>query len=573
MLASLALSLAAAPQGCGCWEVVSTADFSTPLRRHECGGVEVGGDLILMGGRGFRTVDRYDPVSNTWTNGAFAPDELHHFQPVLRGDTVWILSAFTGNFPNEPTVPEIRLYDPALDSWSTGPTIPSLRRRGSAGAVLHEDAFYVVGGNTLGHDGGAVAWFDRYDPNTDTWTVLPDAPHARDHFSAHIVGNKLYCAGGRQTALPQPQANTVGPVDVFDFSTGTWSTLPFALPTERAGTVSVVRGEHLIVAGGESPTGAHDDVEALDVLTHEWTTLPSLVLGRHGAGGARLADTFHLTAGVPNLGGSPELNSTERIALGDVLTPSATNLLVDPEFDLGVGSWNGTPVFSSAGSISPGALGLDGGTSAQQVPGTGLRTYRLRGVHRSAATATLNLTARDGGGALLDQTTILLTTSAAWASFSADLTTPAGTVELEVELVAPAGSALEVDDLALIEKPGQLPYFGNPANAFALPTAPLGPVLGTTFTPAVDHSEFMPGSLVDVLLISGGPTALPLFGDLLLIDPVGSLIFTVSPPSPFSIPIPSDPALTGTVLWMQAASADGLSIRLTNGSEITLSSP
>jgi hypothetical protein len=356
--------------------------------------------------------------------------------------------------------------------------------------------------------------------------------------------------------------------------------------------VSVVRGEHLIVAGGESPTGAHDDVEALDVLTQEWTTLPSLVLGRHGAGGARLADTFHLTAGVPNLGGSPELNSTERIALGDVLAPSATNLLVDPEFDLGVGSWNGTPVFSSVGSISPGALGLDGGTSAQQVPGTGLRTYRLRGVHRSAATATLNLTARDGGGALLDQTTILLTTSAAWASFSADLTTPAGTVELEVELVAPAGSALEVDDLALIEKPGQLPgsalevddlaliekpgqlpYFGNPANAFALPTAPLGPVLGTTFTPAVDHSEFMPGSLVDVLLISGGPTALPLFGDLLLIDPVGSLIFTVSPPSPFSIPIPSDPALTGTVLWMQAASADGLSIRLTNGSEITLSSP
>ncbi|MEO0651589.1 MAG: kelch repeat-containing protein, partial [Planctomycetota bacterium] len=402
MLLALTAALALTPspqstqQGVNTWQFVSTADFSTPQRRHECGGTNATGDFLLLGGRGFRVVDRYDPIANVWTKGDFSPLEIHHFQPVERNGLVWIIGAFTGPFPNETPLPEIRLYEPATDTWSIGPTIPAARRRGSAGVVLYEDDFYVLGGNTLGHNGGFVPWFDRYDPDTDTWTELPDAPHARDHFSAVVIGNKLYAAAGRQSQLPQVQANTLPIVDVFDFESGQWSTVPTPIPTERAGVVSVGFGEHLVVAGGESATQAHAEVEALDVLTQQWIALPDLIQGRHGAAGALLGSELHVTAGVPNLGGSPELNTHERIDLALVLTPSAGNLLENPEFDTNVAGWSGG-AFASAGSIAGGSLEVVGTTASQTVVASDLTNYRLRGVYdlSGAGSGTVRIEALD----------------------------------------------------------------------------------------------------------------------------------------------------------------------------------
>ena len=36
-----------------------------------------------------------------------------------------------------------------------------------------------------------------YDPATDTWTVLPSMPTARNHVAAGVVDGKLYVVGGR----------------------------------------------------------------------------------------------------------------------------------------------------------------------------------------------------------------------------------------------------------------------------------------------------------------------------------------------------------------------------------------
>ena len=61
---------------------------------------------------------------------------------------------------------------------------------------MYGGKIYYAGGL---HDGKAVAWFDVYDPSTETWTQLPDMPRRRDHFQAAVVDGKFYAIGGRDT--------------------------------------------------------------------------------------------------------------------------------------------------------------------------------------------------------------------------------------------------------------------------------------------------------------------------------------------------------------------------------------
>jgi len=231
------LALVLAPAAPAQWVLETSSDGSEPTARHEAGGVAYDGQLYLMGGRGPRPVERYDPLSDTWTDLGQPPLQLHHFQPVVHDGLVWVLCAFVGGYPFETPVPHIWTWDPATNTWAQGPLIPPARNRGSAGVVVHDGMFYVVGGNTLGHAGGYVPWLDRYDPATNTWTALPDAPHARDHFFAARVGHELVAAGGRRTELPNPFLNTEPAVDVYDLTAGSWRNAPLPIPTERAGAI------------------------------------------------------------------------------------------------------------------------------------------------------------------------------------------------------------------------------------------------------------------------------------------------------------------------------------------------
>jgi N-acetylneuraminic acid mutarotase len=57
----------------------------------------------------------------------------------------------------------------------------------------------MFSGMVNGHADGWVDWVDKYDPRTDTWEVLADAPRERDHFEAVMVNGNVYLIGGRKT--------------------------------------------------------------------------------------------------------------------------------------------------------------------------------------------------------------------------------------------------------------------------------------------------------------------------------------------------------------------------------------
>ncbi len=282
-----------------------------PTARHEAAFTRVGDRAYLLGGRGVKPVDILNPETQSWTQGPESPLEIHHFQPVAVGKEVYLMGAMTGGWPGEDPLPNAYIYDTEEGSWRTGPEIPEDRRRGGAGAVMHDGSIYLVCGIIDGHRGGHVAWLDRYDLKTGEWTKLKDAPRARDHFQAVVHDGKIYAAAGRRTTATEDMfTHTETKVDVYDIATDTWTTLSDTLPTPRAGNAAAVVDGKILILGGESGAHevAHNEVEAMDPVTGSWRSLPPLSRGRHGTGMVQFGDELYMAAGCGNRGGEPELN-------------------------------------------------------------------------------------------------------------------------------------------------------------------------------------------------------------------------------------------------------------------------
>ena len=111
---------------------------SQPTARHEAAMVADGGRAYLMGGRGVKSVEEFDPGSNPWRELGPTPLEIHHFQPAALGGLICVMSAVTGKYPKETPLESWYTYDPADDTWQTGASIAQDRRRGGAGTAVHD---------------------------------------------------------------------------------------------------------------------------------------------------------------------------------------------------------------------------------------------------------------------------------------------------------------------------------------------------------------------------------------------------------------------------------------------------
>ncbi len=126
-----------------------------PHCRHENGFAHYRGKLFLFDGRRIQAVDIFDPETSSWKSASAPPLEIHHFQPVMVENQIWLIGTMTGEFPGETPLESVMIYEPDNDQWKTGPAIPKECRRGAAGCVLHSDGWiHVVGGIIDGHHSG-----------------------------------------------------------------------------------------------------------------------------------------------------------------------------------------------------------------------------------------------------------------------------------------------------------------------------------------------------------------------------------------------------------------------------------
>lgn len=294
------------------WNVIET--IGIPEKRHEaCFVMTENGKAYLIGGRGLKSVNVFDPKTNEWSREPGPGQQLHHMQCVVADHKIWIVSAWKGNCCNERNEMLIWIYDTIHQSWTTRAGLSRDRSRGAAAAVLYQRHIYLVGGARGGHADfrETVAWMDRYSLDEDIWTTLPNAPHARDHTGGAIVNEHLLCvAGGRDGAFN----DTVSATDCYDLRTGQWLTMSADIPQGRAGSAYGQSCDgKLLVAGGEGFGHAWDRVDSFDGT--RWELVGRLSIERHGTSLAidcrNSCQSMYIASGSGAQGGRPELESTE----------------------------------------------------------------------------------------------------------------------------------------------------------------------------------------------------------------------------------------------------------------------
>lgn len=335
--------------------------------RHENAFIEFKGKFYLIGGRGVNPVNVFDPITNRWETKKPTPLELHHFQGIVYHDAIYIIGAMTGGYPKEKPVEQIWIYYPGDDKWEAGPVIPPNRRRGSSGAVLYENKFYIICGIDYGHTSGTNNLFDCYDPETGTWETLTKAPNLRDHFSAIVVDDKLYCIGGRNSSIHNPGNfeaffYATNPfVDVYDFKTAAWQTLKNQLPFPTAAGGIISLNNCILYMGGEgSQLQAYNLTQCLDIKSGEWKQLSPINTGRHGSNAILYKNNIYFAAGSGNRGGG-NMNSIEVFSADNSWVPMFNGVNLDgwevkcTEADRGKDFWkvdHGTILCNSLSSES-----------------------------------------------------------------------------------------------------------------------------------------------------------------------------------------------------------------------------
>ena len=207
----------------------------------------VNGILYVVGGEfgsplpsATAILEAYNPITDAWTRKADMPRARENLAAgVINGELYVIGGDTSGNSRHRHYFRTLEAYDPATDTWTTKAPMPEARTR-LAVAVIG-GILYVVGGDNTN---GIRKSVEAYDPATNTWTRKADMPTPRDVLAASVLGGKLYAVGGG-TNNGDPSAA----VEAYDPVTNTWA-VKANMPTARGTLATRVVGTKLYAVGG-----------------------------------------------------------------------------------------------------------------------------------------------------------------------------------------------------------------------------------------------------------------------------------------------------------------------------------
>jgi N-acetylneuraminic acid mutarotase len=142
----------------------------------------------------------YDPASDAWSTRAELPRENAWGMPAVHGGRIYL---FGGSYYKTPqgltSTDEAWVYDPATDRWTAIRKLPEPRMNGFASAV----GPYIYISLGYNRQGGAKegvleeyrsTW--RYDPASDTYTRVADAPATGCYVASGAYRDKVYAVPG-----------------------------------------------------------------------------------------------------------------------------------------------------------------------------------------------------------------------------------------------------------------------------------------------------------------------------------------------------------------------------------------
>ena len=401
------------------------------------------GRLLIVGGLGEGStgaevpqIELYNPATNSWTTGADTPHGATI--PVLQllaDGRVLVATTRDANFQYQQT----DIYDPVSNSWS--PAAMMNHPHSLAGSTkLPDGRIMVAGGQGDGNDTAEI-----YDPATDTWTEKAQLPEADFGISSLFV-------------MPDGRVASVGSFNkiwFYDISTDTW-TGAAANPTTIVYQIPMLLSDgRILLAGGidsaVQPFVSLNSTVVYDPSTDSWSSSVPMVMA-HSIGNAVGLDNGRYLVAGGYFDGNDAIETT-----GPNLPPIAN---AGPDFTSSTcDSCIGGAVVSGAASSDPDGDSLtyiwsEGAATLATTTQASTSLVLPTGVH------TLTLTVRDPFGAESTDTVVVTVTNVedGWRAMVASLQGQVASLQLQVSSLQ-AANALLTSQLATCQASGGS---GNP---------------------------------------------------------------------------------------------------------------
>ncbi len=264
------------------------------------------------------------PTTNlvVWQEMSAPPVMRLESQGGVIDDKLYVFAGFYNDQYQATTRADV--YDPATDTWSRIADAPQPLTH--APTVISGTQALMIGGYLGNNPGGSNAAVWRYDSTTNTWHAGPSLPDDRGGQGAAIVDGKLHVYGGATRTQGSPAAFDYGTHWVLDLHNPTAWITTTSMPVPRNHLGSAVLNGMPYALGGQFQDQEldtnQDVVQRYNLSTQSWETLAPLPVGRS-----------HISASVLPLHGRLLVlgGSTNGGGFGD---PSAAVYLYDPLTDV-----------------------------------------------------------------------------------------------------------------------------------------------------------------------------------------------------------------------------------------------
>jgi len=234
------------------------------------------GFVYAIGGKGedsfHSSVERYDPRTNTWSYVASLAKKVKLIGAATLQGFLYIVGGieFTAE-QGRRRCDTVQRYDPATNSWTL--VAPLSSRRSSVCLVTDGHYLYSIGG--LGDD-DFLSCNERYDPRLNVWTKMTPMSEKRGCASGVCLNKKLYIFGGTVDAFSR-HASISG--EVYDITLNEWQSIA-SMRVPRFHASAVLLRDQIFVFGGigSESVDRHNSrmVECYDVQLNKWVGAHSM---------------------------------------------------------------------------------------------------------------------------------------------------------------------------------------------------------------------------------------------------------------------------------------------------------
>jgi N-acetylneuraminic acid mutarotase len=292
-------------------EVVWVQKQSMPSARAGLGVVEVNGTIYAVGGWNqppTNTTQAYNIANNSWTLKASMPTARMLFGIAVYQDKIY---AIGGKVNQIKVTNATEAYDPTTDTWTTKAALPT-PSFGFKANVVNDKIYVIAGVQQITNTTIKCLNFTRvYDPAIDTWTTKAAIPNPVFNYGSAVVGNKIYIISG-DTLTSNGTLIDTNLIQIYDTQTDSWSTgaaIPVAVNAPAAVTANDSNVSKIYVLGGGSDKLqlTYNLTQIYDPQQDVWANGAAMPTSRFTSGACIANQTLYVIGGADNLAGTADV--------------------------------------------------------------------------------------------------------------------------------------------------------------------------------------------------------------------------------------------------------------------------